>query len=103
MNMLQRDVTRTVGALAAVFGVAAGLFVVAVRERETRATASAPARVVYERCCSNCHEESELRGALVAAPDRATRVIEWLEKLAQHGSASDPEDLALVKWLAGQP
>lgn len=101
MNMLQRDVTRTVGTLAAIFGMAAALFVVAVREREARPSASAPPSEVYARCCSSCHEESELRGALESAPDRAALALEWLEQLAQHGSSSGPEDLALVKWLAG--
>ena len=50
--MLQRDVTRTVGTLAAIFGTAAALFVVAVREREARPSASAPPSEVYARCCT---------------------------------------------------
>lgn len=97
--MLQRDVTRTTGVLAAVLAAAAALFVLAVREREHEHASIAPAADVYERHCAACHDEQDLRAALAEAPDRARRALDWLERLRQHGSASDAEDFALVKWL----
>lgn len=101
--MLQRDMTRTVGTLAAVFAAASGLFVLAVREREPRTNPVAPAAELHARHCATCHEEQELRTQLDEAPDRAQLALEWLERLERHGSASGPEDLALVKWLAERP
>lgn len=95
--MLQRDMNRTVGTLAAVFAAASGLFVLAVREREPRTRRVAPAAELYARHCATCHDEQDLRTQLDEAPDRA---LAWLERLEHHGSASSPEDLALVKWLA---
>lgn len=97
--MLQRDVTRTTGVLAAVMVAAAALFVLAVREREPEHAPTAPATDLHERHCAACHDEQDLRAALAEEPDRARRALDWLERLRQHGSASNAEGFALVKWL----
>ncbi|MFM7297811.1 MAG: hypothetical protein ACKO4Q_11415 [Planctomycetota bacterium] len=79
--MLQRDVTRTTGVLAAVLAAAAALFVLAVRECEPEYAPIASAADLHERHCAACHDERDLRDALSEAPDRARRALEWLERL----------------------
>lgn len=56
-------------------------------------------RASYERHCAGCHDAGELAARLASAPDPAGTVLEWLELLEDHGTATTGEDVAIVSWL----
>jgi hypothetical protein len=101
--MLHSDVRKTAGLLGAVFAAAAIAFVFAVAERPAVDASPVDAALTFERDCARCHAADELRATLRCAPDRTELALEWLERLRSHGSSDERADLALVKWLAGEP
>jgi mono/diheme cytochrome c family protein len=98
--MRHTAVTRVVLGLAALLAAASLLFAWLAAPRASGAAAPDGA-ALFSAACAGCHSPTELARGLQRAEDRLAAATRMLELLADHGSTSLAEDLAITGYLAG--